>query len=507
MATFEVGEHALCRWGPDRTWHVCELLQRRENGRGQPPSFYVHYLQLDRRNDQWVSQPELRAITPELLSGAPESPAAPDCPSPAQIQTLILQHQQQNKLLLQQAAPHLPSPGVADSDLLLLSPKPGGGAASGGPGVRTRKRKFGDISAPSQLELSDPADAALEKEHEERTKIKNIDVVSIGQYDVDCWYYSPYPEGYRNLHKIYVCEFCLRYMRKPKTMAKHKPQCRLRHPPGDEIYRDGNIAVFEVDGGSQPIYCQCLCLLAKFFIDHKTLYYDVEPFLFYVLTEIDEHGHHVVGYFSKEKHSAEGYNLACILTFPQYQRRGYGRLLIALSYALSRLEGVTGSPEKPLSDLGRISYRSYWTRTILEMLEQLPADASVDDVARHTGIRSEDVISTLKFLGLIRYVRGDHVIVCTPKLIKQHQERLPQPKAEHVQLDPSKLVWTKPVFNPQQQQQQLQTNGDGSAALAAAAAAEPDKPAGGSKAGKSTRKRSSGGGGNKGRAAPRKGKR
>ena len=35
------------------------------------------------------------------------------------------------------------------------------------------------------------------------------------------------------------------------------------------------------------MYCQNLCLLAKLFLDHKTLYFDVEPFLFYVLTERD----------------------------------------------------------------------------------------------------------------------------------------------------------------------------------------------------------------------------
>ena len=46
-------------------------------------------------------------------------------------------------------------------------------------------------------------------------------------------------------------------------------------------------------------YCQNLCLLAKLFLDHKTLYYDVEPFLFYVLTEYDKKGCHIVGYFSK----------------------------------------------------------------------------------------------------------------------------------------------------------------------------------------------------------------
>lgn len=60
--------------------------------------------------------------------------------------------------------------------------------------------------------------------------------------------------------------------------------------------------MFEVDGKKQKIYCQNLCLLAKLFLDHKTLYYDVEPFLFYIMTECDSRGCHMVGYFSKEKY-------------------------------------------------------------------------------------------------------------------------------------------------------------------------------------------------------------
>ena len=53
--------------------------------------------------------------------------------------------------------------------------------------------------------------------------------------------------------------------------------------------------------------------------------------------------HHIVGYFSKEKASLDGYNLACILTLPPYQRKGYGRFLISFSYELSKKEGRIGT--------------------------------------------------------------------------------------------------------------------------------------------------------------------
>jgi histone acetyltransferase HTATIP len=75
----------------------------------------------------------------------------------------------------------------------------------------------------------------------------------------------------------------------------------LIHPPGNEIYRHGTISFFEIDGRKNKSYAHNICLLAKLFLDHKTLSYDTDPFMFYVLTEFDAQGFHIVGYFSKVK--------------------------------------------------------------------------------------------------------------------------------------------------------------------------------------------------------------
>lgn len=175
-------------------------------------------------------------------------------------------------------------------------------------------------------------------------------------------------------------------------------KCPAKHPPGDEIYRDGQFSFFEVDGRKNPVFCQNLCLLAKLFLGSKTLYYDVEPFLFYIMTENDDLGCHFVGYFSKEKRPSSQNNVSCILVLPIHQRRGFGNLLIDFSYLLTRTEGKTGSPEKPLSDMGLVTYRSYWRLIMCYQMVNQKGTVSINDLSERTGMTADDVVCALEGL-------------------------------------------------------------------------------------------------------------
>ncbi|CAD6931702.1 unnamed protein product [Tilletia controversa] len=122
---------------------------------------------------------------------------------------------------------------------------------------------------------------------------------------------------------------------KSRFMAsRHRMKCKVRHPPGDEIYRDGNVSVFEVDGRKNKIYCQNLCLLAKI--------------------------------------------------------RGWGNFLIDISYLLGRKEGRLGSPEKPLSDLGLLSYKNYWTVAVYKYLRTSTGDVTLDEISKATAMTLDD---------------------------------------------------------------------------------------------------------------------
>lgn len=266
-------------------------------------------------------------------------------------------------------------------------------------------------------------------------------MIEIGNYELDTWYSSPYPQEYAILDKIYLCEFCLSYMATRETLTRHNNKCPHFCPPANEVYRstheiDGEsqeLSIYEADGCKSKLYCQNLCLLAKLFLDHKTLYYDVDHFLFYILTLNDQSGSKIVGYFSKEKHCSQKNNVSCIMILPNYQKFGFGRFLIEFSYLLSNQEESLGTPEKPLSDLGLLSYTNFWRDRILNVIQDKDK-VSIKELSEATNMTTDDILIALKSCKMLS---RDGIY-----LRKKDLERL---KRSRLTVDPEGLRWTKYV--------------------------------------------------------------
>ncbi|XP_045526647.1 histone acetyltransferase Tip60 isoform X5 [Pieris brassicae] len=444
-------------------WPLAEIISIKDISgmRG----YYVHYVDFNKRLDEWVEESWLDTRKVQFpRDGAPTggttTPKKTHIGSGGGVMPTFIIGIEPRQLISRPASPTL---GHDSSSLV------NGGAVLAAALQKKINRKRKAVSVDNDVSVTSETAESIENEtvsgtatpttrprqsgsmlahgHDDVvTRMKNIEMIELGRHRIRPWYFAPYPQEMVNLPCIYICEFCLKYRKSKKCLDRHLIKCKLKHPPGNEIYRKGSISFFEIDGRKNKTYAQNLCLLAKLFLDHKTLYYDTDPFLFYVMTDFDTRGFHIVGYFSKEKESTEDYNVACILTLPPYQRKGYGTLLIEFSYELSKFEGKTGSPEKPLSDLGLLSYRSYWAQTILDILISIKPMAdnekpliTINEICELTSIKKEDVISTLQNLNLINYYKGQYIISVNQETVQQHQKAM---ERKLLRIDPKCLHWT-----------------------------------------------------------------
>ncbi|PSK46369.1 hypothetical protein B9Z65_5337 [Elsinoe australis] len=231
----------------------------------------------------------------------------------------------------------------------------------------------------------------------------NVMSVVLGDLLIKPWYPSFYPQELigNKVERLYVCQWCFRYSKELMPFVAHMKVCPLKElpPPGTLTYEQGGISIYEVDGEEHKLYTQNLSLFAKLFLDNKSVFYDVTTFRYYIMTYYDPTTaqRQIVGFFSKEKMSWDNNNVACILVFPPWQRRGLGQILMGVSYELSRGEGRLGGPEKPLSSLGRKGYLAYWSANIARSILSTSAKKiSIQDIVQDTWIAPEDVISTLE---------------------------------------------------------------------------------------------------------------
>lgn len=272
---------------------------------------------------------------------------------------------------------------------------------------------------------------------------RNVDNVVLGDILFRAWYPSRHVKEIvgrevvdekEMLERLYVCKHCFKYSKELMGFVGHGKVCERRRGgtaamiPGRRIYSHGNSgwSVWEVDGEvdtvsiseiapgirltfSFQLYCQNLCLFAKLFLDNKSVFFDVTGFIYLLLvhTNPTTGDLQVVGFFSKEKMSWDNNNLACILVFPPWQHKGLGSLLIAVSYEISRREKIIGGPEKPISDLGKMSYIKYWSGEIARYFlsvgdtdKKKNKVVSLDEISTATWICVEDCVAALKHMNV-----------------------------------------------------------------------------------------------------------
>ncbi|KAK3230756.1 hypothetical protein Dsin_002637 [Dipteronia sinensis] len=216
--------------------------------------------------------------------------------------------------------------------------------------TRHQKQKIDETHVEGHEEL----DAASLREHEEFTKVKNIATIELGRYEIETWYFSPFLPEYSDCLKMYFCEFCLNFMKRKEQLQRHMVRCSsnfsilwcFMHPPGDEIYRSGILSMFEVDGKKNKVYGQNLSFITMMLICFCSMFCvnvmieDATRLAIFprIFSEgLNASALNVSCDMMQEKHSEESYNLACILTLPPYQRKGYGNFLIAFFKRLARV--------------------------------------------------------------------------------------------------------------------------------------------------------------------------
>lgn len=396
--------------------------------------FYVHYEEFNKRLDEWIELDRIDFSRPVTF------------PKP----DTTKKDKQANKKQTQSKSNKKKKKDTKESSVAPATPSsvpPQGDDVMDLDNLNVQGIRHEEISREDEIEKLRTS-GSMAQNSGEVAKVRNLSKVIMGNHEIEPWYFSPYPVELTEEDVIYIDDFTLQFFGSKKQFERFRAKCTLRHPPGNEIYRDDYVSFFEIDGRKQRTWCRNVCLFSKLFLDHKTLYYDVDPFLFYCMTRRDEQGHHLVGYFSKEKESAEGYNLACILTLPQYQRMGYGRLLIEFSYELSKKEGKVGSPEKPLSDLGLLSYRAYWADTMIKLLIENDSDyVTIDEISSRTSMTTTDILHTAQTLSMLKYFKGQHVIYLSDQIVAQYEKTQ---KKNRRTINPDLLIWKPPVFTAAQ---------------------------------------------------------
>ena len=131
---------------------------------------------------------------------------------------------------------------------------------------------------------------------------------------------------------------------------------------------------------------------------------------------------------------------------PYCQRKGYGKFLIELSYELSIKEGRSGTPERPLSDLGFRSYISWWGARILNLLLECQDvhQLSIADISEQTAIDVNDVLYVLENFQILRKTPNNQQMLFTNQAYLQ--EILKAIEKPYRKVKRQNILWIPHIF-------------------------------------------------------------
>jgi hypothetical protein len=107
---------------------------------------------------------------------------------------------------------------------------------------------------------------------------------------------------------------------------------------------------------------------------------------------------------------------------------------------LSKREGKIGTPERPLSDLGLLSYKSYWNRVLLEALSGKSGEVSVSELSKKTNIRVEDILIALQSHSSVRFFKDQGYLNISDKGIRALQKSQ-RDGEDDLKIIPERLKW------------------------------------------------------------------
>ncbi|XP_055486414.1 LOW QUALITY PROTEIN: histone acetyltransferase KAT5-like [Leucoraja erinacea] len=274
------------------------------------------------------------------------------------------------------AAPEIPTPVYAQQN---------GSARRPMPQVAGRKRKANCLGTDEDSQdSSDGIPSAprmtgslvSDRSHDDIvTRMKNIECIELGRHRLKPWYFSPYPQELTSLPVLYLCEFCLKYLKSLKCLQRHL-----------------------VSGMERWDCLSRVTLFSGMLWAHRCV------------------GRNCRCWFqTQDNHIVEG-------------------------------KTVTGTREASVGSWVSSHTACYWSQTILDILMELKSEngarglqSTINEISELTSIKKEDVISTLQYLNLINYYKGQYILTLSEDIVEGHEKAMMK---RHLRIDSKCLHFT-----------------------------------------------------------------